>query len=365
MDFAVLAPLSAHPTLGARKNGRNIRTMGFGEMYRVPVEKGNFAVVAFNGRNVPLPMPGGYEEGYVGPSTVTPVLKAAKVLEAPVIIEIASSELGKPGKSYTGVLSRHDFDLRAGLSAFVNHVFAEYQRLDMAGIPIGIHYDHGDKFDVAKACVEAGFTSVAMDGGKIADFATLKAEARKWVEHFHPLGVGVEGEIETVGGEEPTDPQKAVEFASATGVDVLVVTLSKNPHGGMPGTSVMESPRLAAARQALPQMPVNLHGGSGFGLEVLTRASMQGLFQKLNYATELFEAIVGAVPGWPQVLKMAAGKPQGSRIKDSRDALAMTDFLLKLMPKEVVEAAEQAAYAKAFAVMRAVGNEGTAKFYSA
>jgi len=357
-----LAPLAAHPTLERVRNGRNIRLIGFGEMFRQPIVKGNFAVVAFNARNFPLPKPGGYEEGYIGPSTVTPILRVARALEAPVVFEVAHSEFGSEKKPYTGIITRNGME--QGVKLVVTHILAEYERLKMAGIPIGIHYDHGSSAEIMKACIEAGFTSVAMDGGDQKSWADLTGKAREWVEYCHPKGVGVEGEIETVGGQNPTEPEQAIKFAQETGVDVLVVTLKDNKHGSVPGTSVMEEERLAAVRQALPDMPVNLHGGSGFALHTLTRASMRGLFQKLNYATLVYEEMVKAVPGWLEILNMVAGKPKGTRPKEGRDQLALTDPLLRLMTPEVVAAAEAAAEKAAGAVMQAVGNVRTAQYYS-
>lgn len=365
--IARLAPLSAHPTLAKAKAGRNVRTVGFADMYRQPIEKGNFAVVAFNIRNFPLKPAEGWEAGYIGPSTVTPVLRAARDLQAPVLLEIADSELGKEGSPYTGVLSRHGFvpeGIQAGLNDFVQHVFSVYERLDMAGIPIGIHYDHGARRNILEASIHAGFTSAAFDGGKMKDWKQLTATAREWVNYAHPRGVGIEGEIELVDQEKPTDPQEAIKFAKETGVDVLVVTLSKNVHGALPGSSVMEEERLFEVRKALPEMPVNLHGGSGFALYDLARTSLKGGFQKLNYATVLYEAMVKAVPGWQQVLNMATGKAQGARPKDGRKQLARIDEMLKWMDADSIKAAEEAAYKASIDVMRAVGNVNTAQYYS-
>lgn len=362
-----LAPLSAHPTLAQMKRGRNIRTMGFGEMYRQPILKENFAVVAFNVRNFPLKPAEGWDAGYVGPSTVTPVLRAARDLEAPVLLEIADSELGKEGSPYTGVLSRHGFaaeGIQAGLEDFVQHIFAVYESLDMAGIPIGIHYDHGARKNILEAGVQAGFTSAAFDGGKMKDWEQLTGTARDWVNYAHPKGVGIEGEIELVDVAEPTDPTKAIQFAKETGVDVLVVTLAENVHGAIPGSSVMEEARLFAVRQALPETPVNLHGGSGFALYDLARTALRGGFQKLNYATVVYEAMIKAVPGWQQVLNMASGNEQGARPKAGRKKLALIDNMLRFMDEASIKAAEEAAYQKAVDVMRAVGNVNTAQYYS-
>lgn len=365
---APLAPLSAHPYLVQVARGRKVRFMGMGEMFAQPIKRGNFAVVAFNARNIPLKPEGGWEEGYIGPSTVTPVLRAARDLEAPVVLEIADSELGSPKSPYTGALSRYGFTpegIQTGLHNFVRHILAEYSRLDMAGIPIGIHYDHGARREILEACIKAGFTSAAFDGGNMKDWGQLTGTAREWVNHAHPMGVGIEGEIELVDVAEPTDPQKAIQFANETGIDVLVVTLAENVHGSLPGSSVMEENRLFAVRQALPEMPVNLHGGSGFALFDLARTAMRGGFQKLNYATVLYDAIMNKVPGMVQILNMATGNPQGSRPKAGRKRLADLDPMLRLIDKDTVKAAEEAAYRAAVDVMRAVGNVRTAQYYSA
>ena len=232
MAAPALAPrgsLKANAHLTRAKAGRNITTERFDRLYAEPVRRGNYAVLAFNARNFPLKKGEAWEEGYVGPSTVVPVLKAARALQAPVLIEIAGSELGKLEAPYTGVLSRYGFDaagIQAGLNNFVQHVFAEYARLDMTGIPIGVHYDHGNRADIRDAAIRAGFTSVALDGGNIKDMAELHRTGREWVNVCRPFGVGVEGEIELVDVEAPTKPAEAVAFAKATGIDVLVVTLA-------------------------------------------------------------------------------------------------------------------------------------------
>lgn len=360
--MSALKSLSCHPTLKMAKAGRDITMIPFNQMYEVPLRRGDFAVPAFNVRNFPLPANGGFGEGYIGPSTVTQILKAARDLEAPVVIEIAHSELGEEGSPYTGVVTRHG--LTKGTQLFVDHIFTEYQKLNMAGIPIGIHYDHGTDMDIVKAAIHAGFTSVAMDGGDQPDWESLVGKAKSWVDYCHPLGVGVEGEIELVDQEKPTDPYEAIEFAKATGVDVLVITLAKNVHGAKPGSSVMDTERLEAVRKGLPDMPVNLHGGSGFSLDVLQKTAQAGLFQKLNYATEVFEAMIKAVPGWQAILNMISGQEQGTRPKAGRKKLAQTDFLLPHITPEFVRAAESAAYEKILATMVTVGNIRTAKYYT-
>lgn len=352
-----LAPLSAHKTLQGIVNGRKVWLVNLDTMYK-PTLAGKHAIPAVNVRNMPLPKDGDYRNGYVGPSTAVAALRAMRHLNAPLVLEIAQSEV-----VYAGPVARHGEV--EGFRQFSEHILAEADRMDMRDIPLAIHFDHGENTEWMKAAVKGGFTSVAFDGGKTKNWQDLVTKTKEWVEYCHAQGVTVEGEIETVGGAEPTDPAKAIQFVKETGVDVIVVTLEKNEHGSLQGTSVLEVDRLQAVREAIPNTPLNLHGGSGFSLGELSLGAMAGLFQKLNYATQVYEPMIRSIPGMQEALNFVSGQPQGTRPKAGRKKLNLLDPFLQHLPEKVVREAEHVGQMQIENVMAAVRNVDTAGLYEA
>lgn len=141
-------------------------------------------------------------------------------------------------------------------------------------IPIAMHLDHGDSFELCKQCVDDGFTSVMIDASHL-QFHENVALTKKVVEYAHQHGVVVEAELGQLGGIEEhvkgvddvsahlTDPDQAVEFVHLTGCDSLAVAVGTS-HGAYKFKS---EPRLAfdvieRIQKLLPGFPLVLHGAS-------------------------------------------------------------------------------------------------------
>ena len=143
------------------------------------------------------------------------------------------------------------------------------------GLPIALHLDHGEDFEICRACVDGGFTSVMIDGSKHS-FEDNIALTRKVVEYAHARGVVVEGELGKLAGIEDdvnvseadaqfTDPAQVEEFVNKTGVDSLAIAIGTS-HGAYkfkPG----QKPRLRfdileETARRIPGFPIVLHGAS-------------------------------------------------------------------------------------------------------
>lgn len=141
-------------------------------------------------------------------------------------------------------------------------------------IPICMHLDHGDTFEICKQCVDDGFTSVMIDASHHS-FAENIAMSKKVVEYAHAHGVVVEAELGQLGGIEEhvkgvddvmahlTDPDQVVEFVEKTGVDSLAVAIGTS-HGAY---KFKKEPKLAfdvvqKIQDKLPGFPLVMHGSS-------------------------------------------------------------------------------------------------------
>jgi len=182
-------------------------------------------------------------------------------------------------------------------------------------VPVAFHLDHGDSLEMARACLEAGFSSVMLDASR-SPWADNVALTRQVVEWARPLGVTVEGEIGALGRVDEgtregsadstlTDPDEAARFVAETGVDALAVSIG-NAHGIYPGRPRLDFARLEQIA-ARVEVPLVLHGGSGTPDDDLRRAIGLGM-SKVNVASELArafrETLVSAwtatdCPAWP------------------------------------------------------------------
>ncbi|MFD8379190.1 ketose-bisphosphate aldolase [Streptomyces sp. NPDC059679] len=235
--------------------------------------------------------------------------------------------------------------LQAGSSAF-KHAGREALMalaLDAARrseAPLGVHLDHSRDLEEITACVEAGYTSVMVDGSHLP-FAENVALTRKAVERAHAAGVWVEAELGALAGDEDvstdaraaggsmTDPEQAAEFVAATGVDALAVAVG-NVHGFTAEPVRLDLDRLARIRDAVP-VPLVLHGASGLPEEQLLGAVRRGV-AKVNVNAELRRAYLAAVSSaLPGAL---SGSDVVSTWAAGRDAVAATALRItqKLSP---------------------------------
>ena len=147
--------------------------------------------------------------------------------------------------------------------------------IEDTGLPMALHLDHGEDFEICKACIDGGFTSVMIDGSKHS-FQDNIALTRQVVEYAHAHGVVVEGELGRLAGIEDdvnvsaadssyTDPDQVQEFVQATGGDSLAIAIGTS-HGAYkfkPGTKPqLRFDILEEVSRRLPGFPIVLHGAS-------------------------------------------------------------------------------------------------------
>lgn len=167
--------------------------------------------------------------------------------------------------------------------------------------PVALHLDHGGSYELAARCVEAGYTSVMIDGSKLP-FEENVEVTRRVVEMAHAAGVSVEGELGHVAHNEEggdisrlfTRPEDAARFVGATGVDALAVAVG-TAHGFYKGEVRLDFGRLEQIRDAVgDRAALVLHGGSGVPDELMRKAVGCGI-RKINFGTELKNAFTLAV----------------------------------------------------------------------
>lgn len=163
-----------------------------------------------------------------------------------------------------------------------------------ANQPIALHLDHGESFEQVKNAIEWGYTSVMFDGSNLPLDQNIKL-TKQAADYAKTKGVSIEAEIGHVAmGDETalTEPDEACEFATATGVDALAVSIG-TAHGYYKCTPQLDIDRCRAIGERLPGLPLVLHGGSGTPLEEVRRAIECGI-AKINVATEFQDTFLKA-----------------------------------------------------------------------
>ena len=179
-------------------------------------------------------------------------------------------------------------------------------------VPVALHLDHGT-FEGAKACIEAGFTSVMFDGSHY-DFAENLEKSKEIIKLAHSQGVSVECEVGGIGGTEDgvtsngelADPKECAEIA-ALGVDFLAAGIG-NIHGVYPADwKGLNFDRLKEIDEAVEGKPLVLHGGSGITFEQVHEAVTLGV-SKVNINTELQLEFAAATRAYIEAGKDKEGK---------------------------------------------------------
>jgi fructose-bisphosphate aldolase class II len=202
--------------------------------------EGGFALGAFNVNNMEL---------------IQGITEAAKELNAPLILQVSKGARKYAGKTYIMKLVEA----------------AEKE----TGLPIAVHLDHGPDFEMCKAVIDDGFTSVMIDGSH-EPFEKNIEITKKVVDYAHPKGVSVEAELGKLVGEQfdsgeggkiaasavYTDPDEAKEFVEKTGCDSLAVAIGTS-HGAykFKAEPKLDFDRLKAIRKVI-KIPLVLHGSS-------------------------------------------------------------------------------------------------------
>ena len=234
-------------------------------------QKNGYAIGAFNVENMEM---------------VQAVAAAAEELKAPVIMQTTPSTVKYADLKY--------FYANAKAAAA------------MASVPIVMHLDHGNSFDLAMRALRVGYTSIMIDGSH-ESFEDNIAVSKAVADACHPSGVPVEAELGKVGGKEDdleagdenpyTDPQQAREFVERTGVDSLAVAIG-TAHGVYKGIPKVDVDRLSAIREVV-SIPLVLHGTSGVPDDIVRECVRRGIC-KVNYATDLRIAFSKGVKAYMQ-----------------------------------------------------------------
>ena len=211
---------------------------------------GGYAVGAFNVNNMEI---------------VQGIMSAAQAERSPLILQVSAGARRYAGQTY-----------------IVKLVEAALEESDL---PLCLHLDHGQDFDICKQVIDAGFTSVMIDGSHHSFEENIRV-TREVVEYAHERGVWVEAELGQLAGVEDdvsaeenvfTDPDEAAEFVERTGCDSLAVAIGTS-HGAykFKGEAKLDLDRLERISQTLPGYPLVLHGASSVLPEYVEMANKYG-----------------------------------------------------------------------------------------
>ena len=225
---------------------------------------GGYAVGAFNINNMEI---------------IQAITEAAAEEKSPVILQVSAG-----ARKY----AKHAFLMALARAA-----------AEDSGVDFALHLDHGADFDICKACIDGGFTSVMIDGSKHS-FEDNIALTRKVVDYAHAHGVVVEGELGKLAGIEDdvnvsagdssyTRPEEVEEFVTRTGVDSLAIAIGTS-HGAYKFTpeqctrnadGVLVPPPLRfdileEISKRLPEFPIVLHGASSVPQEFVREINALG-----------------------------------------------------------------------------------------
>ncbi len=258
--------------------------------------KGGYAIGAFNVNNMEI---------------IQGIFEAAIEEKSPLIIQVSAG-----ARKY----ARHEY--------LIHLIQASMEMAEASGvsIPVVLHLDHGDDFDICKKCIDGGFTSVMIDASKYPLAENIRI-TREVVEYAHARGITVEAELGKLAGVEDdvkvdskdatyTDPDEALEFVKKSGCDSLAIAIGTS-HGAykFKGEPKLAFDRLAQIQKKLPGFPLVLHGASsvpqdltdlcnkygakipgsrGVPEDMIGQASKTGVC-KINVDTDLRLALTGQI----------------------------------------------------------------------
>src|SRR3972149_4095662 len=216
----------------------------------VPARKKGYAIPALNVQNL---------------ESLTAAAEAAVEEKSPVILQITPSVIKYAGLPFITGLAK--------------------TAAQLATVPISIHLDHGEDYETAAKCVEAGFTSVMIDGSFLK-FDENIALTKKVADKAHPKGVSVEAELGKLAGIEErsveekeailTDPNTAAEFVEKSGVDTLAVAIGTS-HGAykFKSEAKLDLERVKAISEKV-SIPLVLHGAASVPQWLIEKATKYG-----------------------------------------------------------------------------------------
>jgi len=203
------------------------------------------------------------------------VIEEAEKLDSPVIVQASAGEFN-----------------------FATRYFYDYvtKRAAVSNVPVALHLDHGHTVEEVVAAIQAGFTSVMIDGSMLPYEENVKL-TKKVVDIAHAVGVTVEGEIGTIGAIANSDeggvtnitytkPDEVVDFVSKTGVDCLAIAIG-TAHGIYPKGYVpkLQLDLLKEIKKVAP-VPLVLHGGSNNPDDEIAEACRIGI-AKVNISSDM------------------------------------------------------------------------------
>jgi len=260
--------------------------------------KEGFAVGAFNINNMEI---------------IQGIVDAASENNSPVILQVSSSAIKYARMPY----------LMKMVEAAV----------ETTNIPIALHLDHGPDFETCKECIDAGFTSVMIDGSKYSFEENIEL-TKKVVEYAHSKGVVVEAELGKLAGIEDdvnvsesdamyTDPDQAKEFVERTGCDSLAIAIGTS-HGAykFKGEAKLRFDILKDIKERIPNTPIVLHGASTVIPELVDKCNKYG-------------ANIPGAKGVPDEILKEASESGVSKINVDTDLrLAMTAGIREVFAEE-------------------------------
>lgn len=261
--------------------------------------KEHYAIGAFNVNNMEI---------------IQGIIDAAKEEKSPVILQASSGAIKYARVNY--------------LMKMVEAAVEEAPEIQVA-----LHLDHGPDFETCKMCIDAGFTSVMIDGSKY-DFEENIAITKQVVDYAHAHGVVVEAELGKLAGIEDdvnvaqedamyTDPEQAKEFVERTGCDSLAIAIGTS-HGAykFKGEAKLRFDILAKIKELIPNTPIVLHGASTVIPELVEMCNKYG-------------ADIPGAKGVPDEMLHEASKNGVSKINVDTDLrLAMTAQIRKVFAEE-------------------------------
>ena len=268
--------------------------------------KGGYAIGAFNVNNMEI---------------VQGIFEAAIEEKAPLIIQVSSG-----ARKY----ARHEYLMH------LIHASLEMAEASGVSIPVVMHLDHGDDFEICKKCIDGGFTSVMIDASKHPFEENIRI-TKEVVDYAHSKGVTVEAELGKLAGVEDdvkvaakdatyTDPKEAKEFVARTGCDSLAIAIGTS-HGAykFKGEPQLAFDRLAEIQSLLPNYPLVLHGASSVP----------------QYLTDICNQYGAKIPGSrgvPEDMIAQAAKTGVCKINVDTDLrLAMTGMIRKVFAESPAE----------------------------
>lgn len=204
---------------------------------------GKYAIGAFNVNNM---------------ETIQGIVEAGQETKSPLILQVSQGARKYANTTY--------------LKKLIEAAVIE------SNLPIVMHLDHGDTFDICKSCIDAGFTSVMIDASHLP-FKQNIALTKRVVDYAHDKGVVVEGELGTLAGIEEhvsnetsqyTKPEQVEEFVFKTNVDSLAIAIGTS-HGAykFKGNAELRFDILEEVAKRIPRFPIVLHGASSVPQEIV------------------------------------------------------------------------------------------------